>query len=321
MCCCARSVLTRDPSTDTFRWGKIYEGHDSEGCNPTDLDNFRITTSFRWTITPGTVHSDSPDQIDSFLDGLPLRLHLERLKASVHAFGWTQALEIFMSDSLEVAVRLGLLEHMRSATLHVSRRRPGEISLSKVRLAVSKGGKLEIQDSGPSSMKPPIYPFSFASNPFRNFTVQHQLSSKVAVAEKATEPSIFTQRKTTHRPMYEEVHASMIKFVKPPTTAEVLLYNTSGEIMEATVSTAYFCQGDGWITPASKCGGNLGTTRALALDKGWCKEGTVSLEEVRNMHGQVMWLSNAVRGFWPARICVDEEEWKAHLLGPNLLRG
>lgn len=41
-------------------------------------------------------------------------------------------------------------------------------------------------------------------------------------------------------------------------------------------------------------------TRRLALEKGWCKEGVVSREEVRE--GEVVVLSNAVRGFWAARV-------------------
>ena len=320
MCYCVRSVIVRDLNTESFCWGRVRAAHDHTDCNPTGVDDFRITTAFRWTIKPGVVCPTSADQIHEFLDGLPLHLHLDRLRSSAHAFGWTQALEVLQSDSLELVLRLGLLDHIRSPTIYSLNSYPGQLKLIKMRLTLSKEGKLEIQDSGHGAMHPPIYPFNFDSNPFLNHATEDLLAGKATLARAPTDLSLFTQHKTTHRPMYADAYESMIRHPAPPTTAEVLLYNTSEEIMEATSSTVYFQQGQDWITPATKCGGNLGTTRTWALGKGWCKEGTIPLSDVKNMHGQVMWLSNAVRGFWPARICIDLAEWQAHLRHPPTIR-
>jgi branched-subunit amino acid aminotransferase/4-amino-4-deoxychorismate lyase len=119
--------------------------------------------------------------------------------------------------------------------------------------------------------------------------------------------------------MYAAAHNQAKLHDEPPVYCEVFIYNTSEEIMEAAVSTVYFNRGDKWFTPSSKCGGNLGTTRAWALRQEWCMEGVVTVNKVRSMHGQTIWLSNAMRGFWMARICIDEQEWDAHLKESRVL--
>lgn len=87
---------------------------------------------------------------------------------------------------------------------------------------------------------------------------------------------------------------------------EVLLFNLDHEIMDASITTPYFYRpqlcpknSSGWITPENRCGGQMGTTRRWALDQGLCSMGVVQMESLR--HGEVVWLSNAVKGFWTAR--------------------
>lgn len=76
--------------------------------------------------------------------------------------------------------------------------------------------------------------------------------------------------------------------------------------MEGTLTTPYFFREGRWITPAEGCGGNRGTTRRWALDAGLCEEGVLRRESVRE--GEVVWLSNGVRGFgWGI---VELEGWE-----------
>lgn len=76
--------------------------------------------------------------------------------------------------------------------------------------------------------------------------------------------------------------------------------------MEGTLTTPYFFRDGRWITPAEECGGNRGTTRRWALDAGLCEEGVLRRESVRE--GEVVWLSNGVRGFgWGV---VELEGWE-----------
>ena len=69
---------------------------------------------------------------------------------------------------------------------------------------------------------------------------------------------------------------------------------------EGTYTTVYFRRDDGegkeiWVTPRWQAGGNQGTTRRWALENGLAKEEIVMRESVKK--GEVVWLSNGVRGF------------------------
>ena len=65
--------------------------------------------------------------------------------------------------------------------------------------------------------------------------------------------------------------------------------------MEASITTPYFWRAGNWVTPSAVQGGNLGTTRRWALQRGLCVEGTVKRESVSK--GERIWLSNGVRGW------------------------
>ncbi|OAL39639.1 hypothetical protein AYO20_01036 [Fonsecaea nubica] len=86
----------------------------------------------------------------------------------------------------------------------------------------------------------------------------------------------------------------------PPTTREVLLFNDDGLVTEASLSAVYFLRRSGarrWVTPRSDAGGMHSVTRLYALEACWCDEDTVPVQDVQD--GEVVWLSNAVRGFFP----------------------
>ena len=109
---------------------------------------------------------------------------------------------------------------------------------------------------------------------------------------RKVEYSLLTRHKTTERPMYD---CARTLLENPSQAEEVLLQNTRGEIMEGSISTPYFWRDQRWTTPAETCGGNLGTTRRWALDKGIAVEGIIKMGEIDI--GETLILSNGVHGF------------------------
>ncbi|OQV02959.1 hypothetical protein CLAIMM_08066 isoform 1 [Cladophialophora immunda] len=123
----------------------------------------------------------------------------------------------------------------------------------------------------------------------------------VTVDAQPTRTSLFTRHKTTHRAPYDDARARAgsppLLPTTSPTAREVLLSNAAGQVTEASLSAVYFLRGGAWLTPRSDCGGLQSVTRLYALEAGWCDEGIVPVHEVAE--GEVVWLSNAVRGFFP----------------------
>ncbi|RMZ84148.1 hypothetical protein DV738_g558, partial [Chaetothyriales sp. CBS 135597] len=277
------------------------------------MSDFCITTALRLAISPESAHALSDGtHIDLLLDGLPLRLHLLRLLAATSAFGWIHARKVLQAGGFERTLGQQLLRDTASVLQTSLDRNPHQKHSFKIRILLSENGTLKIEHSGPEPLKPPIHPLTFFDNPFGHIA---PALCKVAIAQSPIEVSLFTQHKTTRRSVYDAAYSPLINHPLPPTAAEVLLYTTNELVTEATFSTVYFpnAAGAGWLTPDLECGGNAGTTRAWALEQGWCTEGKVLLSKVQQMHGRTIWLSNAVRGFWPASICLVPEEWEAHL--------
>lgn len=65
--------------------------------------------------------------------------------------------------------------------------------------------------------------------------------------------------------------------------------------MEGCIFTPYFKRGVNWITPQEICGGNRGTTRRWAVERGLCKVGVVKVGSVKD--GEIIVLSNGAKGF------------------------
>ncbi|KKY37234.1 putative aminodeoxychorismate lyase [Diaporthe ampelina] len=103
--------------------------------------------------------------------------------------------------------------------------------------------------------------------------------------------------------MYDQARARA--GLKPTdATQEVLIVDeTTRCIMEGSLTTPYFLRGGRWVTPpvAEKfsteagSGGQDGTTRRWALERGLAVEEEVKAQDVAD--GEAVWLSNGVRGF------------------------
>ncbi len=185
--------------------------------------------------------------------------------------------------------------------------------MSQLRIALSSNGTFTITSNGPHPGPASIEePFPLA----RDTASQLFPGSLDSVADGAAylrwrvfvsldkvTPTLFTRHKTSNRWVYDRAVAKLP--AQPPgpelgnaqLLAEVLIVKDSNEeeVMEGCIFTPYFKRDNKWITPEASCGGNLGTTRRWAVEKGICKLGVVKLSSVKC--GEIIVLSNGVRGF------------------------
>ena len=100
---------------------------------------------------------------------------------------------------------------------------------------------------------------------------------------------VFLYHKTTNRSVYERARASR------PEADAVLLWNTDGEITEATDANIVVVRDGVKRTPPVECGLLPGTMRAALLDSGEIREGRMSVEDLQQ--ADEIWLVNSVRGW------------------------
>lgn len=118
----------------------------------------------------------------------------------------------------------------------------------------------------------------------------------IVLDQEATTPSEFTSFKTTARKMYDDARrrAWINDFAQ---RKEVLLWNEGRELMEGSLTSVHVRKnGEGWLTPVVRSGGQRGTTRRWILERGLAREGVLTTEEVKA--GDWVVVSNGVRGIW-----------------------
>ena len=211
-----------------------------------------------------------------------LEHHRDRLLAAAQDFGWREAEQLLGGAN-------GLRYLM--ATLEAYVKEP----TVKVRILVDVTGKCDVSHSVvPQVAIDHLFP--------TNLTELVAVSKpvwRVFISPIQTVPSIFTEHKTTSRGSYdlnrEQIPNWARAAVKSGLEAEILLVNPHGNIMEGSITTPYFFRKDRWVTPSISSGGNRGTTRRYALEKGLCIEQEVRVEDLQV--GELIWLSNGVRGW------------------------
>ena len=115
-----------------------------------------------------------------------------------------------------------------------------------------------------------------------------------------TTPSPYTTYKTTSRDMYTTAR-ERVGIKDMAEKKEVLIISDKdGEIMEGSLTSVFFWRNGKWTTPPISSGGQDGTTRRWALEKGFCIEGVVRVDEL--VEGEECWISNGVRGFSLGRV-------------------
>ena len=82
-----------------------------------------------------------------------------------------------------------------------------------------------------------------------------------------TTPSPYTLYKTTKRDMYDLARRNA-QIVLGDCKEVLLINDIDGAIMEGSITSVYFWRNGKWTTPPSQSGGQIGTTRRWALDKG-----------------------------------------------------
>ena len=225
-----------------------------------------------------------------------LPYHQARILAAADDFGWKEGQKVLRGSDGLAHFKTALDSHIRSDT---SGNPPGGKRCYKVRVLLSSAGLLAISsDEVQAIPRDNLFPSSLQLPTRVPQDIGIPLTWRIYVSPIRTVPSLYTQHKTTHRPMYSEAR----KHIPPPEessdsvlNAEVLMVNESDEIMEGSITTPYFRRNGRWVTPSSSCGGNLGTTRRWALEKELCVEGTVMRVDVKV--GDLVWLSNAVKGW------------------------
>ena len=250
-------------------------------------DSFEITTSIRSDgILARKNGTNSLDQISDFGHLYMLHLHRDRMLAATEAFNWPQAAktEVFTLEK-------HLSAHLRTKYNDKTYSKP-----LKVRMTLSYNGTINVTSiSVPTASLTSLLPTSFSE------ILALPPTFHIFVSPFTTIPSLFTVHKTTNRALYNDIRSLLpdsswhSKEKSAALPAEILLVNDRREIMEGSLTTPYLLREGRWITPAAKCGGNLGTTRRYALTQGLCKEGIVLRESVQV--GERIVLSNGVRGF------------------------
>jgi len=296
---------------------------------------YNIFTSLRWDPTrsahtalfkkseldQGKSYQTHPNDLVTY--------HFDRLVESAKGCGFTKTYNLLngndgghlgldrLKEAIDDFFRSPLNNDKSICKLRLAFNKYGVVTIDKITLTETPDTLWPLIPSGlepdelfgvPNNTKktteilPPEARWSNQTSPFFSCHMTKTLGT-VYLDPHPIPPSIFTTHKTTHRPMYDAAREAANINDKSPTEAEVLLQNTNGEIMEASVSTPYFYR-NGWITPPLSSGGNAGVTRRLALELHCCVEQVIKASDLQN--GEAIWLSNGVRGFWQATLKLNE---------------
>lgn len=113
---------------------------------------------------------------------------------------------------------------------------------------------------------------------------------RLALAEEPVDrQDVFLYHKTTNRETYERARASR------PDADAVILWNTSGEITEATEANIVVGRGGRKVTPPTECGLLPGTLRAALIESGEVAEARITRADLET--ADAIWLVNSVRGW------------------------
>lgn len=232
-----------------------------------------------------------------------LAYHYDRILAAAADFGWEAAVSKLQRD---------FTGDMAAFAAAIDEYIPDLACPWRLRILLCHSGDISVEATSTTPFSshifllPPAPTFdSLSIDP--GDTNEQQAQWELRLDTQPTEPSVFTKHKTTARGVYNTAR-QRANILSPKQTAEVLIYNPAGEVMEGSITTVYLKKrpngNDGWITPPLSSGGNSGTTRRYALEAGICSEATVRIDEL--VDGESVWLSNGARGFMPAILKVRE---------------
>ena len=221
-----------------------------------------------------------------------LEYHLARLRAAALYFDYP----VFaLKDVDSLLLRMW---DCASGRLRESGPNPAD---GRVRVTIKDTGDavIESADIPATDNEATYFPSSF-SPPGLLFD-QEAVIYNLYLCPTATQPSPYTRFKTDRREMYTRARVACNLPAQPTADPkEALLWNPERQLMEGSLTSVYFYRNGKWITPSLECGGNDGTTRRWALERGLCSEGILDLGDVKE--GEFCWLSNGLRGFIAAKV-------------------
>ncbi|KAJ5240126.1 hypothetical protein N7468_004745 [Penicillium chermesinum] len=256
---------------------------------PDSASNFEIFSSLRYDPRLPLAVAENPDSYPEPSNSpyYLLAYHRDRLIAAARHFKWDEAL---------LKAPLWSQGDVDSLKEFLDPKIPEKDKPWRLRIAIVSNGQPSCQVA-PTA---PIDPCNLLIPSLRPVT--DAPIWKVYVDSEEITPSGFTTHKTSSRDDYNAARLR-VGINSPTETAEVLMVNRNGEVMEGSITTPYFrsrgsTQSESrpsWITPPLSSGGNAGTTRRYALDQGFCIERIFRKDEL--VDGEDCWLSNGVRGF------------------------
>jgi para-aminobenzoate synthetase/4-amino-4-deoxychorismate lyase len=190
------------------------------------------------------------DQGEFFL----LERHLQRLRESAEYFSFSVAEQDVVNALAQV-------------------RRSNSTGMWKVRVAVSREGRVELQTTDIGAGIDQVKKVSLASR-------------------SCNSTERFLYHKTTRREFYEDERRAQPEF------DDVIFWNERGEITESTIANVVIERDGRLITPPVDAGLLAGTFRSELLAEGKLEEGVILIDELRNT--KKFYLINSVRKWMPA---------------------
>jgi 4-amino-4-deoxychorismate lyase len=251
--------------------------------------DFHIFTTFRLdrTLLSDDAHTVVCGGHESDVYLLPY--HFDRLKAAAGTIGGFHYPDA-MSDLASFEHRIhGALKGSQSEVsivqLNSDAEQEGPV-VSRGKISWWPSGRLEVMLSPVPQTFPNLLPKSFDNSPAPVWTV--------VLDTRPTEIDLYLGTKTSCRMAYDRARKDA--GLDPKSTTEVLLYDEKGNIVDGSITTAYFYRDSTWVTPRS--GGLEGTTRRFALEAELCSTASSGVNRESLRDGEIVWLSNAFRGFF-----------------------
>jgi 4-amino-4-deoxychorismate lyase len=245
--------------------------------------DFQLFSSLRYDplLTPLSINTEAWDGvIKHFSPIYMLPYHRDRMLQAAEHFGWTAAADAIRGPD-------GFTHLLKKLTETIDTQSPTPL---RVRVLLSKDGTITVEPSPtPDSSNEALYPQRIP--PLKSASkmkVSPLTGGALELGDRdsihgdpprdqpfdvipdtvETTPSSYTSYKTTSRDMYTDARQRV--GIKDMTARqEVLLVSDSGEIMEGSLTSPYFWRDGKWTTPSVASGGQIGTTRRWALEKGY----------------------------------------------------
>lgn len=242
--------------------------------------------------------------------------HLKRLQFTMDYFNLGEY-EVDLKSLMDILLRaIPLQEHNENEAFDEDEE-DDEITLAeimtklyakktcyKLRLLVNKKGDIRCE----------AYTINTKTTTNHNYVMNNLFSGflddapthKVYLYDTKISPSCFTSFKTTYRDHYTKAREQMAKLHEGQAgPAEILLFNTAGELMEGSITNCYakFHFEDKWFytTPALSTGCLCGVMRNMLVNKGIVTE-MKKIDVSQLMDGDEILLSNGIMGIFKGQI-------------------